>query len=146
MAGAPLLRDSLCDECAEHYGAVKEYLDDLGIAYEEAPRLVRGLDYYTRTVFEVQVTEGLGSQNAIGGGGRYDRLMQEYGGPATPVLALRSASSGCFLRGAAASRCLCRTRRMYVAAVRVVRERGSLWRRRWRDAGIATVLDHQRAV
>ncbi len=86
MAHAPLLRDELCDSCAEHYASVKANLDALGVAYLEDPKLVRGLDYYTRTVFEVQVDAGLGSQNAIGGGGRYDRLMQEYGGPATPGL------------------------------------------------------------
>ncbi len=86
MAGAPLLRDELCDDCAAHYSAVKGYLDDLAIPYVEDTSLVRGLDYYTRTVFEVQVDAGLGSQNAIGGGGRYDRLMEEYGGPATPGL------------------------------------------------------------
>lgn len=85
MSGAPLLRDELCEPCATHYAAVKAYLDHLGIAYEEDPSLVRGLDYYTRTVFEIQA-EGLGAQNAIGGGGRYDRLMQEYGGPPTPGL------------------------------------------------------------
>jgi histidyl-tRNA synthetase len=86
MARAPLLRDELCDECGEHYTRVKQHLDDLGIAYEEDARLVRGLDYYTRTVFEVQADAGLGSQNAIGGGGRYDRLMETYGGPPTPGL------------------------------------------------------------
>jgi histidyl-tRNA synthetase len=85
MAGAPLLRDELCDECRVHYGAVKAYLDHLGIAYEEDPSLVRGLDYYTRTVFEVQAI-GLGAQNAIGGGGRFDRLMEQYGGAPTPGL------------------------------------------------------------
>jgi histidyl-tRNA synthetase len=86
MAGAPLLRDELCDECRAHYSAVKVHLDAMDIPYVEDPSLVRGLDYYTRTVFEVQADAGLGSQNAIGGGGRYDRLMQEYGGPATPGL------------------------------------------------------------
>jgi histidyl-tRNA synthetase len=86
MGSAPLLRDELCDDCREHYSAVKGLLDELEIPYVEDPSLVRGLDYYTRTVFEVQVDAGLGSQNAIGGGGRYDRLMQEYGGPATPGL------------------------------------------------------------
>ncbi len=85
MSRAPLLRDELCDECAEHYESVKAHLDRLGVSYVEEPRLVRGLDYYTRTVFEVQA-EGLGAQNAIGGGGRYDRLMEEYGGPSTPGL------------------------------------------------------------
>ena len=86
MSAAPLLRDELCGDCTAHYATVKGYLDELGIPYVEDPSLVRGLDYYTRTVFEVQVDAGLGSQNAIGGGGRYDRLMQEYGGPATPGL------------------------------------------------------------
>jgi histidyl-tRNA synthetase len=86
MAGAPLLKDELCDDCAEHYSAVKGHLDGLGIDYIEDPKLVRGLDYYTRTVFEVQADAGLGSQNAIGGGGRYDRLMETYGGAPTPGL------------------------------------------------------------
>jgi histidyl-tRNA synthetase len=85
MAEAPLLRDELCDECAAHYAAVKSYLDGIGIDYIEDARLVRGLDYYTRTVFEVQA-EGLGAQNAIGGGGRYDRLFEMYGGAPTPGL------------------------------------------------------------
>ena len=87
MADAPLLRDELCDECAEHYAAVKRAPRRPRASRTiEDPKLVRGLDYYTRTVFEVQVDAGLGSQNAIGGGGRYDRLMEEYGGPPTPGL------------------------------------------------------------
>lgn len=84
MADAPKISDELCDECAEHYAKVKAYLDEAGIAYEEDPTLVRGLDYYTRTVFEVQVTSGMGSQSAIGGGGRYDGLMELEGGKPTP--------------------------------------------------------------
>jgi histidyl-tRNA synthetase len=86
MAQAPLLRDELCDACGSHYSEVKASLARLQIPYVEEPKLVRGLDYYTRTVFEVQVDAGLGSQNAIGGGGRYDRLMEQYGGPPTPGL------------------------------------------------------------
>ncbi len=86
MSEAPLLRDELCDDCSVHYEAVKAHLEGLGITYAEDPKLVRGLDYYTRTVFEVQVEAGLGAQNAIGGGGRYDRLMEIYGGPPTPGL------------------------------------------------------------
>ena len=71
MQGAPLMPDSLCDECREHYAKVKQYLDAAGIAYVEDPTLVRGLDYYTRTVFEVEAPgAGVGS---IGGGGRYER-------------------------------------------------------------------------
>ncbi|MDY2778029.1 MAG: histidine--tRNA ligase [Collinsella sp.] len=82
MAAAPLMRDCLCDDCAAHYEQVKRYLDEAGIAYVEDPTLVRGLDYYTRTVFEVEAPgAGVGS---IGGGGRYDGLVELEGGKPTP--------------------------------------------------------------
>ena len=82
MADAPLMRDNLCDECREHYEQVKRYLDAAGIEYVEDPTLVRGLDYYTRTVFEVEAPgAGVGS---IGGGGRYDGLVELEGGKPTP--------------------------------------------------------------
>ncbi|MEI6404438.1 MAG: histidine--tRNA ligase [Actinomycetes bacterium] len=78
---APLMPDHLCDDCATHHAAVLTYLDALGVSYENAPRLVRGLDYYVRTTFEC-IHEGLGAQSAIGGGGRYDGLIETIGGPA----------------------------------------------------------------
>ena len=82
MKDAPLAPDNLCDECAAHYEQVKRYLDAAGIAYVEDPTLVRGLDYYTRTVFEVEAPgAGVGS---IGGGGRYDGLVELEGGKPTP--------------------------------------------------------------
>lgn len=84
MKDAPKLADELCGDCAQHYTQVKKYLDSAGLSYVEDPKLVRGLDYYTRTVFEVQVDVGLGSQNAIGGGGRYDGLAEQLGGKASP--------------------------------------------------------------
>ena len=87
MAAAPRITDHLCDDCREHYSQVKELLDATEVPYTEDYALVRGLDYYTRTVFEVQVDEGLGSQNAIGGGGRYDKLMAEIGGKPAPRVA-----------------------------------------------------------
>jgi histidyl-tRNA synthetase len=80
LADAPLLVDHLSVSSAEHYAAVKGYLDDLGVAYKENPRMVRGLDYYTKTTFEF-VHDGLGAQSGIGGGGRYDGLMAVLGGP-----------------------------------------------------------------
>jgi histidyl-tRNA synthetase len=83
VADAPVIADSLCDSCREHYDAVRSYLTDLGVTWTESPRLVRGLDYYTRTTFEF-VHNGLGSQSAVGGGGRYDGLTEELGGPALP--------------------------------------------------------------
>ena len=79
LTDAPLIVDHLCAECAEHFAAVKKSLELLGVKYELNPRLVRGLDYYTRTTFEF-VHDKLGSQSAMGGGGRYDGLMGELGG------------------------------------------------------------------
>lgn len=81
LVEAPLMPDHLCEACAEHHTKVLGYLDALGVIYESAPRLVRGLDYYVRTTFEC-VHEGLGAQSAIGGGGRYDGLIETLGGPA----------------------------------------------------------------
>jgi histidyl-tRNA synthetase len=80
LADAPLMADHLCESCRVHYDEVRGYLKELGVQWEEAPRLVRGLDYYTRTTFEF-VHRGLGSQSAIGGGGRYDGLSAQIGGP-----------------------------------------------------------------
>jgi histidyl-tRNA synthetase len=85
MVGAPVLSDHLCEECAEHFVAVRRLLDGEGVPYEFAPRLVRGLDYYSRTAFEV-LAPGLGAQNAVGGGGRYDGLVEALGGPSVPAL------------------------------------------------------------
>ena len=81
MADAPLMVDNLCDVCREHYESVKGYLTELGVKFAENPRMVRGLDYYTKTTFEF-VHDGLGAQSGIGGGGRYDGLMAELGGQA----------------------------------------------------------------
>ncbi len=84
VKNAPNIQQSLCEECKEHQDRVFHYLETMGVKYEVDPNLVRGLDYYTRTVFEV-VSENLGSQNAILGGGRYDNLVKELGGPDTPA-------------------------------------------------------------
>lgn len=83
--GAPVITDYLCDSCREKFDAVKRYLTELGIPYEVDPRLVRGLDYYTNTAFEIQYSP-LGAQSAICGGGRYDGLVEEIGGPSTPAV------------------------------------------------------------
>ena len=83
MQEAPLLLDRLAPDDAEHFAAVRALLDGAGLEYEIDPTLVRGLDYYTRTVFEFE-SERLGAQAALGGGGRYDGLIEELGGPPTP--------------------------------------------------------------
>jgi histidyl-tRNA synthetase len=84
MQGAPTLLDRLAPEDAEHFARVRELLDDQDVDYVLDPTLVRGLDYYTRTVFEF-ASDALGAQSGVGGGGRYDGLMEQLGGPATPA-------------------------------------------------------------
>ena len=81
--GAPSLEECLCDECKEHFEGLKQLLTAAGVEYEVDHNLVRGLDYYTKTAFEIQYAP-LGAQSAVCGGGRYDGLIEEIGGPATP--------------------------------------------------------------
>jgi histidyl-tRNA synthetase len=80
---APVIGDHLCDECLDHQTTLLRLLDGMGIRYVIDPRLVRGLDYYTKTVFEI-TSESIGSQSAVCGGGRYDGLVEEIGGSHTP--------------------------------------------------------------
>ena len=146
MEGAPKFTDCLCDDCRAHYQTVKELLEGAGMAYEEDPTLVRGLDYYTRTVFEVQVVDGLGSQNAIGGGGRYDKLAEEVGGRPTPGLGFALGFERCVLALQAAgvefpqaTRC-----EVFVACVDdSVRAQAFSLVQACRDAGLSADMDHQ---
>lgn len=82
VADAPIIADHNCPECSAHFSAVRELLDDAAMPYTLNPRLVRGLDYYNRTTFEV-VSENIGAQSSVAGGGRYDGLIKELGGPET---------------------------------------------------------------
>ena len=146
MAHAPRITDHLCGECDEHYHAVLDLLAASGIAYQEDYTLVRGLDYYTRTVFEVQVIEGMGSQNAIGGGGRYDKLMEEIGGQPAPGFGFALGYERCLL----ALRALGLEFKpaldvdFYLACVDAsVRPRAFALLQTLRDAGLAGDMDHQ---
>ena len=85
VADAPAITDYLCEDCARHFDKVKAGLEQMAVPYVMAPRLVRGLDYYTRTAFEIQTAE-LGAQNAVAGGGRYDHLVSALGGPSQPAI------------------------------------------------------------
>ena len=89
LEGAPTIGDALCDGCREHFEAVRRYLDAMDVRYQLAPRLVRGLDYYTRTAFEF-VAPGLGAQDTVSAGGRYDYLVETIGGPPTPAVGFAS--------------------------------------------------------
>ncbi|MDE7105034.1 MAG: histidine--tRNA ligase, partial [Ruminococcus sp.] len=82
---APLILDYLCEECSNHFERLKKYLTNLGIEYKVNPKIVRGLDYYTKTVFEFVTTE-IGAQGTVCGGGRYDGLIEQLGGQHTPAL------------------------------------------------------------
>jgi histidyl-tRNA synthetase len=83
LASAPVITDHLCDPCREHFAAVRAHLEARGVGHELAPRLVRGLDYYTRTAWEWD-WPALGAQSALSGGGRYDGLAEQLGGPHIP--------------------------------------------------------------
>jgi len=81
VAGAPMILDYLCDECEDHFGDLKKYLEALGIEYKVDPLIVRGLDYYSKTVFEI-INDGI----TVCGGGRYDYLIEQIDGPSTPAM------------------------------------------------------------
>ncbi|MGB9679366.1 MAG: histidine--tRNA ligase [Thermoanaerobacteraceae bacterium] len=83
MKNAPAITDYLCDDCKTHFEDLKSYLDASGLKYIVDPKIVRGLDYYTRTAFEI-ISKNIGSQGTVCGGGRYDGLIEECGGPPTP--------------------------------------------------------------
>lgn len=85
MADAPKITDCLCEECSDHFAKLKEHLANAGISFQHDPRLVRGLDYYTKTAFEIKYPP-LGAQSAVAGGGRYDGLIEEMGGSPTPAV------------------------------------------------------------
>ncbi|SHH13992.1 histidine--tRNA ligase [Tepidibacter thalassicus] len=80
IENAPLMIDNICDDCKEHFEKVKNYLDSMGVEYTVDPKIVRGLDYYTKTAFEI-ISNDIGAQSTVCGGGRYDGLVEELGGP-----------------------------------------------------------------
>ncbi len=147
MADAPLITEALCYDCRDHYERVKTYLDASGIAYREDPTLVRGLDYYTRTVFEIQVDiEGMGSQSAIGGGGRYDGLMHEIGGKDTPGFGFAIGYERCkiALEAAGVQTASASTCDLFIACVEEsTRAEAFTLAQRCRDAGLSVEVDHQ---
>ncbi|EOD00653.1 histidine--tRNA ligase [Caldisalinibacter kiritimatiensis] len=85
LEDAPLMVDYLCDDCKVHFESVKEYLNELGIDFVVDPKIVRGLDYYTKTAFEF-ISKEIGAKSTVCGGGRYDGLIEEIGGPKTPAV------------------------------------------------------------
>ncbi len=96
IESAPVITEYLNEESLNHYEKVKEYLNDLEIPFEEDPHLVRGMDYYTKTAFEL-ISPDLGAQDALAGGGRYDLLVEEIGGPKTPAVGFAAGMERLFI-------------------------------------------------
>ncbi|MFO7847096.1 MAG: histidine--tRNA ligase [Balneolaceae bacterium] len=96
IKSAPVITDFLSEDSQNHYSKVKEYLTDLNIPFEENPYLVRGMDYYTKTAFEL-ISPDLGSQDALAGGGRYDLLVEEIGGQPTPAVGFAAGMERLFI-------------------------------------------------
>ena len=138
MAGAPALLDRLEGEDAEHFDAVRRMLGEAGIAHELDPSLVRGLDYYTRTVFAF-TCDALGAQSEVGGGGRYDGLIEQLGGPPTPAIGWAAGIERILL--ALGEEEPEPSTDVFVAAAAGRRESALALVRRLRDAGLSAELD-----
>lgn len=146
MDAAPKITDYLCDECRDHYAAVLAYVDAAGISYVEDPKLVRGLDYYTRTVFEVQALDSSSAQNAIGGGGRYDKLVEEVGGRPTPGFGFALGFERCRIALEAAGKGVSDAPSCTVFVATVddsLKPQAFGLVQRLRDAGVAADMNHQ---
>lgn len=142
MTRAPLISEFICDACRSHFEAFKHSLSVLDVAFTIDPRLVRGLDYYTRTAFEF-VSEGLGSQNAVGGGGRYDGLSEQLGGPPLPAIGFSLGVDRILLaRGESAEKFAVPGVSVYVVALgATARSRALSLATELRRAGIGADLD-----
>lgn len=118
LVNAPQTLNYLCPDCEKHFAGVLEYLDDLGVNYELNPLLVRGLDYYTRTVFEFY-GERDGAQSSLGGGGRYDLLVESLGGQSTPAVGFALGLERILLeiQAAGAEGQVAESKRVYVASL-----------------------------
>lgn len=139
MAEAPRLLDRLDDADAEHFAAVRRLLDQAGVGYELDGTLVRGLDYYTRTVFEF-TSDALGAQSALGGGGRYDGLVAELGGPATAAVGWAAGIERILL--ALEAEPLSPSTDVFIAAADASeRERAMLLARELRQQGLSAEVD-----
>ena len=143
LQDAPMLLDSICGDCAEHFNMVKSYLEKLRTPFEVDPRMVRGLDYYMRTTFEI-ITDRLGAQNAVGGGGRYNGLVRDLGGPDTPGIGFAIGMERLILLLQQEREEARRSPEAFVAALGdAARERGFLLVQELRELGIEAELDYE---
>jgi histidyl-tRNA synthetase len=143
LESAPMLIDHICEDCRAHFDEVKGYLERLGTSYVINPRIVRGLDYYMRTTFEV-ITDRLGSQNAIGGGGRYNGLVRDLGGPDVPAIGFAIGMERLILLLQQENREEVRVPRVFIAAMgEQPRARAFLVAQKLRGRGLETEMDYE---
>ncbi len=139
---APSILEHLCSECADHFQAVESYLKALDIEYRVNSFMVRGLDYYTRTTFEL-LTNDLGAQSAVGAGGRYDGLVQRLGGPALPGIGFAMGLERLTLLLAEQQKKVSKQVDVFIAALgQPARERGFSMANALRHQGLAVVMDY----
>lgn len=142
MVNAPSIMDSLCEACVAHLGTVKDNLVSAGVPFVPDHRLVRGLDYYTRTTFEIQ-TERLGAQNAVAGGGRYDGLMKLLGGPPYPAIGFAVGMERVIALLKELGPCDQQSPDLFVAALGESAQGMSFaWMQKLRKAGVAVEMDY----
>lgn len=143
LEGAPILLESICDDCAAHFEEVKDYLSSLQTAYSVNPRMVRGLDYYMRTTFEI-ITDRLGTQNAVGGGGRYNGLVRDLGGPDIPGIGFAIGMERLILLLQQEQEAKSRSTDVFIAALgEAPRKRAFLMAQEMRSQGIETDMDYE---
>jgi histidyl-tRNA synthetase len=142
LTAAPRARDSLCPDCAGHFQAVLDGLKQRGVDYVFNDRLVRGLDYYCRTAFEY-IAGSIGAQDSLGGGGRYDYLVEDFGGPATPAIGFALGEERALL--AAGPSAAADTRRLVFVIAMSDNERAAAIAllQELRQAGIAARMDYE---
>jgi histidyl-tRNA synthetase len=142
LSDAPVVLDFLCPDCRRHFGQVKDLLDELRLPYAVNPRMVRGLDYYTRTAFEV-VAGNLGAQNAVCGGGRYDGLAEEIGGPSIPAIGFAIGFDRLVMLLPEEKNFL-RYADVFLAALgEEAQRKGFTLAQEWRDAGLWVEIDYE---
>jgi len=142
MTNAPSIMDSLCDTCVAHFRELKEYLLSAGVSFLPDHHLVRGLDYYTRTTFEIQ-TERLGAQNAVAGGGRYDGLVELLGGPAYPAIGFAVGMERVIALLKELGPCAQHSPDLFVAALgETALKIAFTWIQELRRAGVAAEMDY----
>lgn len=143
LDSAPILLESLCGACAAHFEEVKDHLSSLRTAYSVNPRMVRGLDYYMRTTFEI-ITDRLGTQNAVGGGGRYNGLVRDLGGPDIPGIGFAIGMERLILLLQQEQEARPRSAEVFIAALgEAPRKRAFLLAQELRSRGIETDMDYE---